>query len=187
VQLVISDAHDGLKGPSPASSGSFRAREVYPYLWLDATYVTVSEAGRAVSMAVLVATGVAESGERRVLGRELAPGNDEGSAWPAFIGRARRARPGGRAPGHQRRPPGAGGGDEATLLGAGWQRSSVQTAAGPRVPVSHPSGERLGSGDRLQILRQTRASAREASLYRPEGDVPRAPAMSVQGGLCQAA
>ena len=36
-------------------------------------------------MACLVAVGVATNGERRVLGRELSPGNDEGSAWPGFI------------------------------------------------------------------------------------------------------
>jgi transposase-like protein len=68
---------------------TFRGRplgdEAYPYLWLDATYVKVREAGRVVAMAALVATGVAATGERRVLGLELAPGNDEGSAWPAFI------------------------------------------------------------------------------------------------------
>jgi hypothetical protein len=46
--------------------------------------VKVRESGRVVSMAALVATGVATSGERRILGLELAPGNDEDSAWPAF-------------------------------------------------------------------------------------------------------
>jgi putative transposase len=61
------------------------ADETYPYLWLDATYVKVREAGRVTSMAALVATGVAQSGERRILGLELASGNDEGSAWPGFI------------------------------------------------------------------------------------------------------
>jgi putative transposase len=68
---------------------AFRARsltdETYPYLWLDATYLKVREGGRVVSMAALVATGVGMNGERRILGLELAPGNDEGSAWPAFI------------------------------------------------------------------------------------------------------
>jgi len=68
---------------------AFRSRSLadatYPYLWLDATYVKVREAGRVVSMAALVATGVGMNGERRILGLELAPGNDEGSAWPAFI------------------------------------------------------------------------------------------------------
>ena len=61
------------------------ADETYPYLWLDATYVKVREAGRVTAMAALVATGVAQSGERRILGLELAAGNDEGSAWPGFI------------------------------------------------------------------------------------------------------
>ena len=68
---------------------AFRGRplagEAYPYLWLDATYVKVRDGGRVVSMAALVAIGVAATGERRVLGLELAAGNDEGSAWPSFI------------------------------------------------------------------------------------------------------
>jgi len=67
---------------------TFRGRpliEAYPYVFLDATYLKVREQGRVVSMAALVATGVAMSGERRVLGLELSAGNDEGSAWPMFI------------------------------------------------------------------------------------------------------
>ena len=68
-----------------AFRGRSLASEPYPYLWLDATYVKVREAGRVTSMAALVAVGVATTGERRILGLELAAGNDEGSAWPAFI------------------------------------------------------------------------------------------------------
>ena len=68
---------------------TFRSRSLaellFPYLWLDATYLKVREGGRVVSMAVLVAIGVAASGERRVLGVELAAGHDEGSAWPRFV------------------------------------------------------------------------------------------------------
>jgi len=68
---------------------TFRRRPLtdtaYPYVWFDATYLKVREAGRVVSMAALVATGVAMSGERRILGIDLAAGNDEGSAWPSFI------------------------------------------------------------------------------------------------------
>ena len=68
---------------------AFRSRslvgESYPYLWLDATYVKVREAGRVVSMAVLVAIGVSATGERRVLGLELAASNDEGNAWAPFL------------------------------------------------------------------------------------------------------
>ena len=33
-------------------------------------------------MAILVAVGVAVTDERRILGLELAAGNDEGNAWP---------------------------------------------------------------------------------------------------------
>jgi len=68
---------------------AFRCRPLgetgFPYLWLDATYLKVREGGRVVSMAALVAVGVTANGERRILGLELSPGNDEGSAWPAFI------------------------------------------------------------------------------------------------------
>jgi len=70
---------------------TFRSRslagELYPYLWLDATYVKVRDGGRVVSMAALVAIGVASTGERRVLGLELAAGNDEGNAWAPFLSR----------------------------------------------------------------------------------------------------
>ena len=69
---------------------AFRSRsladEAYPYLWLDATYVKVRESGRVVNMAALVAIGVDLSGERRILGLDLAPGNTEGGAWAGFIG-----------------------------------------------------------------------------------------------------
>ena len=68
---------------------AFRGRslvgEAYPYLWLDATYVKVREEGRVVNMAALVAIGVSTSGERRVLGLDLAPGHTEGGAWPGFV------------------------------------------------------------------------------------------------------
>ena len=72
-----------------AEVAAFRTRslagERYPYLWLDATYLKVRENGRVVSMAALVATGVAMTGERRILGLELSAGHDEGSAWPRFL------------------------------------------------------------------------------------------------------
>ena len=68
----------GRTGETERPRGGHRAL-VRPY------YLKVREAGRVVSMAALVATGVAMSGERRILGIELAAGNDEGSAWPSFI------------------------------------------------------------------------------------------------------
>jgi Transposase, Mutator family len=68
----------GRAGETEWSKSRHRA-SVRPY------YLKVREGGRVVSMAALVATGVALSGERRVLGLELAAGNDEGTAWPTFI------------------------------------------------------------------------------------------------------
>jgi len=72
-----------------AGVAAFRGRPLgehaFPYLWPGATRLKVREAGRVVSMAILVAVGVALTGERWVLGPGLSPDNDEGSAWPRFL------------------------------------------------------------------------------------------------------
>jgi transposase-like protein len=60
--------------------------KAFPYVWLDALYVKVREDGRSASRAVLVATGVAESGEREVLGVEVAQ-NEMEPSWRAFLER----------------------------------------------------------------------------------------------------
>ncbi len=54
--------------------GSFLDRPLegqWPFLWLDATYVTVREIGRIVSVAVTLALGVNDQGRREVLGLEI--------------------------------------------------------------------------------------------------------------------
>jgi putative transposase len=51
--------------------GAFLNRQIegdWPYLWIDATYVKTREAGRIVSVAVIVAVGVNTDGQREVLG-----------------------------------------------------------------------------------------------------------------------
>lgn len=65
----------------------FRSRPldaVYPYLWLDARYEHVREAGRVVSMAVIVAYGVRADGIREVLGIDVGPSEDV-AVWRAFL------------------------------------------------------------------------------------------------------
>jgi len=117
-----------------AEVAAFRSRSLAgmlcPYLWLDATYLKVRDGGRVVSMAVLIAIGVAANGERRVLGLELATGNDEGSAWPRFVrSLVERGLAGVRlviSDDHA----GLVKAIREQLLGASWQRSSVQTAPG---------------------------------------------------------
>jgi transposase-like protein len=65
----------------------FLARPIegdWPYLWLDATYVKVREAGRIVPVAVTIAVGVNADGRREVLG--MAVGSSEAEPfWLEFL------------------------------------------------------------------------------------------------------
>lgn len=61
-----------------------RLESAYPYVFMDAIYIKVREETRVVSRAVLVAFGVAETGEREVLGCAVAPGEME-AAWRGFL------------------------------------------------------------------------------------------------------
>jgi len=132
-----------------------------PYLWLDATYLKVREAGRVVAMACLVAVGVAANGERRVLGLELAAGNDEGSAWPAFIrGLVERGLHGVRlviSDDH-------GGLVKAVneqLLGSGWQRCRVHFTRNAQDLVPRSARSMVASAIRSVFEQPDGASARE--------------------------
>jgi putative transposase len=57
---------------------------VYPYVWLDATYIKVRLDGRVVPQAVVIAVGVRMSGEREVLGYDVGP-SEEGAFWQQFL------------------------------------------------------------------------------------------------------
>ena len=56
----------------------------WPYLWIDATYVKVREAGRIVSVAVILAVGVNTDGVREVLGMAVGPSEAE-PFWTGFL------------------------------------------------------------------------------------------------------
>jgi putative transposase len=56
----------------------------WPYLWIDATYVKVRQAGRIVSVAVIVAVGVNADGRREVLGMDIGPSEAE-TFWKDFL------------------------------------------------------------------------------------------------------
>jgi transposase-like protein len=56
----------------------------WPYLWVDATYVKVRQAGRIVSVAVIVAVGVNADGRREVLGIDIGPSEAE-TFWTTFL------------------------------------------------------------------------------------------------------
>src|ERR671912_1012262 len=56
----------------------------WPYLWIDATYVKVRQAGRVVSVAVIIAVGVNGDGRREVLGMDIGASEAE-TFWTAFL------------------------------------------------------------------------------------------------------
>jgi transposase-like protein len=56
----------------------------WPYLWIDATYIKVRQAGRIVSVAVTVAVGANVDGRREVLGMAVGPSEAE-IFWTDFL------------------------------------------------------------------------------------------------------
>jgi putative transposase len=67
--------------------GAFLSRQIegdWPYLWIDATYVKTREAGRIVSVAVIVAVGVNTDGQREVLGLKVGASEAE-PFWTEFL------------------------------------------------------------------------------------------------------
>jgi putative transposase len=67
---------------------AFRSRSLahtcFPYLFVDATYLKARVAGRVVSRAVVIATGVTADGGREVLGLDVGDSED-GAFWTAFL------------------------------------------------------------------------------------------------------
>ena len=61
-----------------------RLEGCYAYLWLDATYLKVRDAGQVVNKAVVVAVGVHEAGHREVLGLAVGPSETQ-AFWKAFL------------------------------------------------------------------------------------------------------
>ena len=67
--------------------GAFLSRPIegdWPYLWIDATYVKVREAGRIVSVAVIIAVAVNTDGQREVLGMGVGASEAE-PFWTSFL------------------------------------------------------------------------------------------------------
>jgi putative transposase len=108
-----------------------------------------------------VATGVALTGERRILGLELAAGNDEGSAWPAFIrGLVDRGLSGVRlviSDAHR----GLVKAVRKLLLGAAWQRCRVHATRNAQDQVPRSQRSMVASAIRSVFEQPDEASARE--------------------------
>ena len=161
---------------------SFRQRPLaearYPYLWLDATYVKVREAGRVVAMAALVAVGVAHTGERRILGLELAAGNDEGSAWSAFLRALVERGLGGVRLVISDDHRGLVKAVHEQLLGAAWQRCRVHCTRNAQDLVPRHARSMVASAIRSVFEQPDERSARAQSGRVIEGIRPRFPAVA---------
>ena len=136
----------------------------WPYLWLDATYVKVREAGRIVSVAVTVAVAVNDQGRREVLG--MAIGASEAEAfWTEFLrSLARRGLRGVKlliSDDHKGLKAAA-----TRILGATWQRCRVHFArnllahAGRQGRASSPPSSPPPSPRRTPTARRPVASGR---------------------------
>jgi putative transposase len=131
----------------------------WPYLWIDATYVKVRQAGRIVSVAVIVAVGANTDGRREVLGLDVGPSEAE-TFWTEFLrGLARRGLCGVKlviSDAHEGLKAAA-----ARVLAATWQRCRVHFM---RNALAHAgkSGRRVVSAFIATAFAQEDAAAGQA-------------------------
>jgi transposase-like protein len=141
----------------------FRTRRLagpYPYVWLDATFVKVREAGRVVSQAVVLAIGVKATGEREVLGLDVGPSED-GAFWVQFL-RGLVAR--GLSGVHlviSDAYEGLKDAIRAVLQGAGWQRCRVHFVRNALAYVPKSAAQMVAATIRTVFVQPDAASARE--------------------------
>ena len=141
----------------------FRGRRIVtanPYVWLDATYLKVRESGQVVSMAVVIAIGVKESGEREVLGWDTGPSED-GAFWTQFLrGLVSRGLSGVRlviSDAHE----GLKGAISTVLQGASWQRCRVHFIRNALALVPKSAQQMVAATIRTVFFQPDAASARE--------------------------
>jgi putative transposase len=141
----------------------FRSRRLegsYPYVWLDATFVKVRRQGRVVSMAIVIAIGVRDSGEREVLGLDVGPSED-GAFWLQFLrGLVARGLAGVQlvvSDAHQ----GLKGAIAAVLQGSSWQRCRVHFVRNALALVPKSAAQMVAATIRTAFVQPDVASARE--------------------------
>lgn len=132
----------------------------YPYMWLDATYLKVREDGRVQGMALVVAIGVKETGEREVLGVDLGPAEDA-EFWLGFlrslVARGLRGLQLVISDAHEGLKRAAG----AALGGAAWQRCTVHFMRNALSYVPKTAQPMVAAAIRTVFAQPDQASARE--------------------------
>jgi putative transposase len=130
---------------------AFRTRSLehieFPYVLLDATYVKARVAGRVVSRAVVVATGITRTGDREVLGVDVGDSED-GAFWTQFLRSLRARGLGGVQLVISDAHTGLISAIEAVLLGASWQRCRVHFMRNVWAKIPRASGEMVAAAIR---------------------------------------
>ena len=150
----------------------------YPYVWLDATDVTVREQQRVVSQAIVIAIGVRASGEREVLGLDVGP-REDGAFWLGFL-RSLVARGLGGvqlviSDAHQ----GLKAAITAAFAGASWQRCRVHFVRNALALVPKSAAEMVAASIRSVFAQLDAASAQAQWRKLADGFRPTFPRLAV--------
>ena len=162
----------------------FRSRPlgeaIYPYVWLDATYVKARVNGRVAGQAVVIALGLnAQTGQREVLGLDVGPSED-GAFWLAFLrGLVARGLGGVQlvvSDAHEGLKTAIG----AVLHGASWQRCRVHFVRNALALVPKAEQHLVAATIRTvfshRLFAPSLSSRMRSRLARPGGDWPTASA-----------
>ena len=158
----------------------FRGRPLpgaYPYLWVDATFVTARLDGRVASIAVVVAVGVTQDGGREVLGVDVGPSED-GACWLAFLrSLVARGLCGVRlvvSDAHEGLRHAIG----AVLHGAGWQRCRVHVLRNALALVPKSAQPLVAATLRTVFAQPTPEAARQQRRHGADGFRTRFPRLA---------
>jgi hypothetical protein len=116
------------------------------YVFLDATYCKARVNHRVVSQAVVIATGVAADGRREVLGFQVGDSED-GAFWTAFLRSLKSRGLAGVQLVISDAHAGLRAAIDAILIGAAWQRSSVNIRGGGMFPPGYLPGQDYTAGE----------------------------------------
>lgn len=124
-----------------------------PYVFLDARFEKVRENGRVISKAVLVAVGVTLSGQRELLGFQVAAGEDT-DTWDTFLRSLVARGLQGVKLAISDACAGAAKAIQQVLPGASWQRCTIHLGRNLAAAVSHKHRAEV-----LQLLKLILSSA----------------------------
>jgi putative transposase len=132
----------------------------FPYVFLDATYCKARVAGRVVSQAVVIATGVSADGRREVLGSAVGDSETK-EFWTDFLRGLRERGLGGVQLVISDHHRGLMSAIEATMAGAAWQRCRVHFLRNVLAKVPKASSAMVAAAVRTIFAQPTGPMVRE--------------------------